>query len=75
MDEELHIPWDRESLKELLKKIVASTGVETSKIDLKSIFSLEGVPQQAEFLKDVSSIANTYSLSDRYFDLYSRTQK
>lgn len=59
MDEELHLPWDRLALEELLIKVV-STG-ETTKVDLKRIFDLAGVQQQGEFLKDISAIANTYN--------------
>lgn len=59
MDEELHLPWDRDSLKELLLKVV-STG-ETTKVDMKSVFDLRNTQQQAELVKDVSAIANTYS--------------
>jgi len=58
MDEELHLPWDRNSLEILLRKVI-STG-ETSKVDLKSTFDFSDVQHQAELLKDISAIANTY---------------
>lgn len=58
MIEELHLPWDRESLKELLKSII-STG-ETTKVDFKRLFDLSDIQHQADFLKDISAIANSY---------------
>jgi hypothetical protein len=59
MDEDIHLPWDRASLEALLRKIV-ETG-EASKVDLKRSFEMADGPQQAEFLKDVAAIANTYN--------------
>jgi predicted HTH transcriptional regulator len=59
MNDDLHLPWDRDSLEALLRKVV-STG-ETTKVDLKGILDLSTVQQQAELLKDVAAFANTYS--------------
>jgi predicted HTH transcriptional regulator len=59
MDDEMHLPWDRQSLEDLLRKVIP-TG-ETSKVDLKRDFELSDVPHQAELLKDISAIANTYN--------------
>lgn len=58
MYDDLHLPWDRDSLEALAKRLVVAG--ETTKVDLKSIFELSGVTQQGEFLKDVSAIANTH---------------
>ena len=58
-NDDLHIPWDRESLRELLLKII-STG-ETTKVDLKATFDISDTQHQAEMLKDISALANTYS--------------
>lgn len=55
---ELHLPWDRSALEGFLPKII-STG-EADKVDLKTSFDLSDVQHQAEFLKDISAIANTY---------------
>jgi predicted HTH transcriptional regulator len=55
----MHLPWDRQSLEDLLRKVIP-TG-ETSKVDLKRDFELSDVPHQAELLKDISAIANTYN--------------
>jgi len=59
MEEELHLPWGRHDLEALLRKVVL-TG-ETTKVDLKSSFDLSDNQHQAELLKDISALANTYS--------------
>ncbi len=59
IDEELHLPWNRANLEALLRKVIP-TG-ETTKVDLKSCFDLSDVPHQAELLKDISALANTYN--------------
>lgn len=59
MDNELHLACGPDTLAKLLKKIIDAG--EASKIDLKSIFDLSTAKHKAEFLKDVSAIANTYS--------------
>src|SRR3989344_5060985 len=58
MEEELHLPWDQDTLETLLRKVV-SIG-ENTKVDLKRSFDLSIVQQQAELLKDISALANTY---------------
>jgi hypothetical protein len=58
MNEELHIPWERPALKELIQRII-NTG-ETTKVDFKLEFNLEDIQQKAELLKDISAIVNTY---------------
>lgn len=58
MDSDLHLPWDRESLEALLRKVL-QTG-ETGKVDLKRSFEIVDGAHQAELLKDLSAIANTY---------------
>lgn len=57
-NEDLHLPWDRQSLETLIRKIL-TTG-ETSKVDFKGAFALVDAQQQGELLKDISAIANTY---------------
>jgi hypothetical protein len=57
----LHTPWTRDTLKELLQKIILTT--ETNKIDFKRDFSLSDSKQKGEFLKDVSAIANSYDVN------------
>jgi hypothetical protein len=59
MNDDIHLPWDRQSLQALLLRII-STG-EMDKADLKKSFDLSDSPHQAELLKDLSAIANTYS--------------
>ena len=59
MEETLHIPWDRNALEALLRKVI-DIG-EATKVDLKSSFEITDAQQQGELLKDISAMANTYS--------------
>lgn len=63
--EELHLPWNIEELKALIKKIIPLW--ETTKIDLKSAFDISSEQQKAELIKDVSAIANTFSTEYRNY--------
>ena len=58
MINELHLPWTNDKLEELLRQII-KTG-ETTKVDFKAMLDLTSMQGQAEMLKDVSAIANTY---------------
>ena len=57
-DEELHLPWDNDTLEKLLLKVV-QTG-ETTKVDFKQTLNLDTAEQKAELLKDISALANSY---------------
>jgi hypothetical protein len=59
------LPWTNPELKELLKDLIAH-GTEAAKADYKAELMLDTQDQKAEFLKDVSAIANT--VSDVYAD-------
>lgn len=54
----LHIPWSREELEELIKKIIPTN--ETNKVEFKRDYDLGNIEHKGEFLKDLSAIANTF---------------
>ena len=58
MEEKLHLPWDDKTLKDLLIEIIKRG--ETTKIDFKQELNIDITKEKAEFLKDVSAIANTF---------------
>jgi len=58
MEEKLHLPWDDKELKDLLIEIIKRG--ETTKIDFKQELNIGTAKEKAEFLKDVSAIANTF---------------
>jgi len=58
MEEKLHLPWDNKKLKDLLIEIIKIG--ETTKIDFKQELNIGTAKEKAEFLKDVSAIANTF---------------
>jgi predicted HTH transcriptional regulator len=59
------LPWTNQELEALLKDLIAH-GTEAAKADYKAELMLDTQDQKAEFLKDVSAIANT--ASDVYAD-------
>jgi len=62
---ELHLPWDNDTIKNILQKIIKIG--ETSKVDFKQDLNIETQRDKAELLKDISAIANTY---DPNYDNY-----
>jgi hypothetical protein len=54
------LPWTNHELEALLKDLIAH-GTEAAKADYKAELTLDTQDQKAEFLKDVSAIANTAS--------------
>ena len=63
-DREFHLPWKKEELEKLIKDILPRG--ETFKVDFKRDFNISGAKPQAEFLKDVSALANTHEPNDYY---------
>lgn len=59
--EPFHLPWTNEALEDLLREIIARG--ETTKVDFKRQFDLQNPEQQAELLKDIAALANTYDYS------------
>lgn len=64
MGNELHLPWNNDTLEQLLLNIIKIG--ETTKVDFKKTLNLETYDQKAELLKDISALANTYD--ENYFD-------
>jgi hypothetical protein len=58
MDSELHLPWENDSLKALLLKVI-QTG-ETTKVDFKRQLNITTTEHHGELLKDINAFANTY---------------
>jgi predicted HTH transcriptional regulator len=61
MDSELHLPWLNEALENLALKMI-QTG-EANKVDFKRQLNIGTPAYDAELLKDISALANTYDHS------------
>jgi Putative DNA-binding domain len=53
------LPWENKELEALLQSLIA-LGTETAKIDFKAEIETATADQKAEFLKDITAMANTY---------------
>jgi len=58
MREKLHLPWDNNTLKKLLRKIIKIG--ETAKVDFKQELNIDTARDKGELLKDICAIANTH---------------
>src|ERR1041385_1182675 len=58
MDTALHLPWDNDALRELLSKVIQMG--ETTKVDFKRQLNGGTAEYDAELLKDICAMANTY---------------
>src|SRR5256885_9821193 len=65
------LPWRNDELEKLLQALIAH-GTETSKADFKAEVETGTNEQKAEFLKDITAIANTYdeNYGDHGFLIY-----